>query len=199
MRGLRVFGLAAVIGVLLVMSTAPAYGAQFRSLFIAIVNNNMGTVKSLTPSGSLINAIDISSGATPLTWACMRNINPQIAAWLVSQGADVERMDGEGATPLTTAADYGNAGAVKLLLKMGANPDRPNDRGVPPLVLASGQRGNLEAVKALVESGVKVNGLIGSWAVEYATVHNKPEIVEYLTGLGAAPKYFKTVQRLFSK
>ncbi len=183
----------------LVLVAVPAEAARFQELFTAISANNLAAVKGLTPSGGAINGIDVSSGATPLTWASMRNVDPGIAKWLISKGADVNRKDGEGETPLTTAADYGNIGVVKFLLANGADPHTTNRVGTPPIVLASGQNGQLEIVKVILARGVNIKGKIGTQAMEYAHAFKKQDIARFLKSKGAKPSYFKALKRLLNQ
>ena len=51
---------------------------------------------------------------------------------LVSQGADVNARDEDGATPLALAADHSNVAVAQLLLNKGADPDLTNGIGIGP-------------------------------------------------------------------
>ena len=184
-------------GIIVLLSPAVAPAGQFYHLYTAIARNDLAAVKRLTPNSGSINSIDRSSGATPLTWASMRGIKPEIAAWLISKGADLEKRDGEGETPLTTAALYGNHQVVRLLLAKGANPHTPNDRGTPPIILACGQHGHLEAVKLLAAGEVGIQGKLGIEAIETARAFHKTEIVQYLREKGIRPSYFKALKKFY--
>ncbi|MEW6263396.1 MAG: ankyrin repeat domain-containing protein [Thermodesulfobacteriota bacterium] len=174
-----------------------AEAANFIKLFTAIANNDLEEVRALAPQGPSINAVDRASGATPLTWACMKGIKPAIAAHLISLGADIEQMDGEGNTPLGTAATYGNAAAARLLLEKGANPNAPDGRKNLPIILASGHSGHLEIVQTLTAKGAKIEDQIGKTAVQTALDCNKPEIVRFLVEKGARIGYFQVLKRLW--
>lgn len=176
--------------------SAPAGAANFTSLFTAIALNDVESVKAMAPQGSVINSVDRSSGATPLTWASQRGIGPSIAAYLISIGAEIELRDAEGRTPLTTAIIYGNVGVARLLLDRGANPNSLDGRKGKPLVLACANGGNAEIVKALLSKGAKVDGPDGQAAVETAVECQKPEIVKLLVEKGARPRYFGALNRL---
>ncbi len=58
-----------------------------------------------------------------------------VAAVLLSHGADVNARDGEGKTPLHFAAQQGRIQAVEWLLKNGAAVNAKDDKGVTPLSL----------------------------------------------------------------
>jgi ankyrin repeat protein len=171
--------------------------ARFLDLFTAISRNNLSQVQALTPGRHAINSVDGASGATPLTWACMRNVKPQIAAWLIQRGADIEFRDGEGETPLTTACDYGNVPVALMLIQKGADITATNRIGHPPLVPACGQNGQLDIVKALVQRGADIRGYHGSLAYESAMNYGHLEIARYLRAAGAKPSYFMTARRMF--
>jgi hypothetical protein len=61
---------------------------------------------------------------------------PQISKFLVTRGADVNILDGEGNTPLVVAAMRLNYDAVSFLLKNGANPNIKSPSGYTPYQLA---------------------------------------------------------------
>jgi hypothetical protein len=191
---IRLFITAALV-LPLAAGTAQA-ASRYVALYNAVAKNDMPRVKGLTPRGDALNAVDPKTGATPLTWASMSNVDPAIAQWFIEKGADVDRMDGEGETPLTTAANYGNAPVAILLLEHGASPNKTNDRGDHPLVLASGQRGSLAIVKALNRHGASIDSKAGALALETALAFKNFEIAQFLEKNGARPSYFQAVKRL---
>jgi ankyrin repeat protein len=180
-------------------STAAAEASGFMALYQAILNNDLAAVRSMTPRPGRIDSVDRSTGATPLTWASMKGISPSIADWLISRGADIDGLDGEGNTPLITAAYYGNVGVAKLLLARGADPNRTDKDGRHPLVVAAGHRGHIGIVQALVEAGVDVQGPIGTEAMERAAGCGKEEIANFLRSAGARPSYLRAVKRLYGQ
>ncbi|WP_432172048.1 ankyrin repeat domain-containing protein [Streptomyces sp. 1222.5] len=74
---------------------------------------------------------------------------------LLRSGADPERADRDGATPLYLASVNGEAGIVRLLLAAGACPDTesggPGTDGTP--LCAAACWGHTETVRALLEHG----------------------------------------------
>ena len=71
---------------------------------------------------------------------------------LLKAGANVSLANNYGATPMSLAAEVGNAEIIKLLLEAGANADSPNPDGQTAL-LAVARTGNVEAAELLVEHG----------------------------------------------
>ena len=75
----------------------------------------------------------------------------------VRGNANLSRMRGPGgATPLMTAALYGDAALVRELLDAGADPNIANDAGATALMWAVD---DLEKTRALVEHGADVNAI----------------------------------------
>jgi ankyrin repeat protein len=190
-----------IIALILIVlsSTAAAKAAGFMGLYQAILRNDLASVQGMTPGPRSIDSVDHSTGATPLTWASMKGISPSIADWLISRGADINGLDGEGNTPLITAACYGNVGVAKLLLARGADPNRTDKDGRHPLVVAAGHRGHIGIVQALVEAGVDVMGPVGTEAMERASGCGKEEIANFLRSAGARPSYLRAVKRLYGQ
>ena len=80
-------------------------------------------------------------------------------AFLLSKGADVNKLDAQGYSPLLTAVRNRNSELAKLLLESGADPSLPDSDGATPLVHAL-NRNHVPSIKLLAERGVdleKVN------------------------------------------
>jgi ankyrin repeat protein len=61
-----------------------------------------------------------------------------MAKFLISKGADVNHVDGNGMTPLLYAAsiDFGSSAMIDMLLKAGARTDMKTKEGKTALELA---------------------------------------------------------------
>lgn len=107
-------------------------------------------------------------------------------ALLTLTGCGMPKAD----TPLTLAADSGDAAEVRALLASGADPDGPDSFGLTPLVRAS-RRGHVEVVKALLAGGAHADltDRIPSregWTPLMNAVHkNQLEVVKALIAAGA--------------
>ncbi len=93
-------------------------------------------------------------GRTPLHEA-MRCGSERPAEALIAAGADLHAKDSHGDTPLHLAG-YAHArtapALIRVLLAAGANPDLPDDEGLPAWFRVSSE----EALRAYVDAGVDV-------------------------------------------
>ncbi len=77
--------------------------------------------------------------------------------WLVKdKGADVNKPDSNGYTPLTNAARQRQDQTVKLLIDLGADPNRADGNGMTPLITAA-MRDAVPTIKVLLAAGAKVD------------------------------------------
>lgn len=83
-------------------------------------NGNEAMALKLIGLGCDINALEITTGRTPLLSACYSGYQPIIAS-LVQAGADVEVVDLYGMTPLISVASKGFLESTKLLIDAGAS------------------------------------------------------------------------------
>jgi ankyrin repeat protein len=92
--------------------------------------------------------------STPLHKACAGSKAGHLAAvkFLLDGEADVHSLNKWRETPLLTAANHGQAGAVEALLKAGADPCKCTDTGWSPLSIAA-YKGHDDVVRLLLEEG----------------------------------------------
>ena len=100
---------------------------------------------------------------------------PDVIRLLVQNGADPERLDANGLTPLGEAALYGHADAVRVLLELGAKPNTPNTGGLTALHMTA-MYGHSEAAAVLLSRGADVNARNehGLTPLDYALQEYKP-------------------------
>ena len=129
-------------------------------LFIAVEDNDIGTIKRLLVSRMLDMDCVIKSH-TPLQGAAIRG-NTNLVKLLLDNGADPNKTahwgHSHGLTALHWAVDHKDV--VKLLLNRGAAPNQVNEFGETPLHWAA-KRGNKEVVELLLKGGAepgKTNG-----------------------------------------
>lgn len=88
----------------------------------------------------------------------MTPLPQEFALWLVKQGADVNKKDYYGKTPIFQHASAYN-GDVRLLISLGADIKATTGDDTTPLHLAA-LYGRVDAVQELIENGAEVNAKI---------------------------------------
>ena len=117
--------------------------------------------------------------------ACEKN-DAKTVALLITAGADVNKDDEDGETPLVVASRLGHTETVKLLIEKGADVNKADEDGSTPLHLAV-YPGRTEIVKLLIAAGADVNKAAwnGSTPLLVASYNGHTEIVELLKQAGA--------------
>jgi len=94
------------------------------------------------------------------------------------------QKDGNGATPLSKAAESGTAHAVEILIEW-CDVDAPDAAGNTALFSAAYQ-GNLDSVRLLAKAGDPLaTNVAGQTAANYAVAMDHVEIVDFLVNRGA--------------
>ena len=93
--------------------------------------------------------------ATALTAAAEKGHLP-VVRFLVEQGADMEKTDRNGNSPLMYATMVGHVEMVRYLLEQGANRDKANSEGYTSLHVAA-SCSHLEIAKLLKVYGADLN------------------------------------------
>lgn len=99
----------------------------------------------------------LAEGADPqqeLSNALIGN-DPERIKYLVSKGADVNKPDLQGWTPLTSAARQRHDKAIALLIDLGADPDKPDANGITPLAAAL-SRDHVPSIEVLIARGADI-------------------------------------------
>ncbi|KAL3921142.1 MAG: hypothetical protein SGILL_002904 [Bacillariaceae sp.] len=111
-------------------------------------------VALLLNAGAPVNCRVTEDSSTPLHKACAGSKTGHLNAvkLLLGGRADVHALNKWRETPLLTAANHGQAGAVEALLKAGADPCKCTDTGWSPLSIAA-YKGHDDVVKLLLEEG----------------------------------------------
>jgi ankyrin repeat protein len=95
------------------------------ALMLAAIKGKLDWVKALVKKGAPVN----SAGWSPLHYACSGPDNG-VAAWLLSQGADINARSPNGSTPLMMSSRYGAIDLPATLLKAGADVNVRNEQGL---------------------------------------------------------------------
>jgi ankyrin repeat protein len=108
------------------------YQSEYTSLlFEAVRSNDIQGIKSLIEKGANINAQEISNGYTPIMYAIKYNRLKALRS-LIIHGADLQKVNLEGQTPLHIAINNGNAQAIEILMTGGADPTIKDKKGNRP-------------------------------------------------------------------
>jgi cytohesin len=112
---------------------------------------------------------------------------------LIEAGADVNKANDKGATPLFVAAHNGHVAEVRVLIVAGADVNKATDDGVMPLCMAA-QFGHEVVVRALIKAGADVNAagnngatplLVSTTPAFNIAQGNHAAVVKMLKGAGA--------------
>ena len=122
----------------------------YRPMMNAAVYGNFSAVRALLKAGAEPEYEDPENAWSPLAGAASYGYNKCVEALLEDKRTNLERLS-LNMTALFKAVDRGHHETCRLLLNKGANPDN-EDNGEPILVHAV-TKGDLEAVKLLVEQG----------------------------------------------
>jgi quinoprotein dehydrogenase-associated probable ABC transporter substrate-binding protein len=167
-----------------VEGTLPAHGSYNKVLQTATLapppaSEEAATLKSLEAR--------LAAGADPnveLSEAIIAE-DPARVKLLVSHGADVNKRDNQGYTPLTSAARQRNSALVKLLLDLKANPNLRDGNDMAPLLEAV-MRDDVPSIKLLLAHGAdkNVRGPEGIDALGLAIEERKYEAAKDLINAG---------------
>lgn len=144
-------------------------------------------VALLLSAGAPVNCPVTEDSSTPLHKACAGSKPGHIAAvkLLLDGGADVHALNKWRETPLLTAANHGQAGAVEALLAADADPCKCTDTGWSPLSIAA-YKGHDEVVRLLLEDGAPTEEDDPTLsALLQAATKGLPDTVELLLRHGA--------------
>lgn len=126
-------------------------------MLFAIIAQDTRVLDALIEIGMDVNAPN-EGGFTPLMFAAAYG-SPQIARYLINQGADIDAqayvMD---LNPLHMAAlKNPDPAMIEVLLDAGLSIESPVLNGYTPLLLAASDNRNLEVVEALIDLGADIS------------------------------------------
>jgi len=116
---------------------------NFGIQIIQVANNN---------SQIVLNLLDKETYSDSLFIAC-ENEYLEIVKLLIENGADINKSDNYGQTPLFIACQNGYLEIVKLLIENGADINKSNNNGKTPLFIAREYQ-RFEITAVLIENGV---------------------------------------------
>jgi ankyrin repeat protein len=141
----------------------------------------------LLQKGAPVNCPVTEDASTPLHKACAGTKPGHLACvkLLLAANADVHALNKWRETPLLTAANHGNAGAVEALIAHDADPCKCTDTGWSPLSIAA-YKGHDDVVRLLLEEGAPTEEDDPTLsALLQAATKGLPDTVELLLRYGA--------------
>ena len=130
-------------------------GSTLTALLAAAKNGHTDICGLLLAHGGNVNEVEAGSKLTALHYAADKG-NKVLVEALLSWGAEVERQDLEGRTPLYGACEEGHLACVIELLKAGASFSLPTNDGSLPIHIAA-QNNKIEVVGTLLQLGCTPN------------------------------------------
>jgi len=125
------------------------------SVHAAAQNNQLSLLRSLvSEDATSVNAVDADS-RTPLHWAASGG-HLDVVAYLLANGAQVDKTDDNGWTPLHIAVSSGHEEVVRELVGAGADVNGKNDKGITPLHYAA-SKSRVEIGRFLISRGSDIN------------------------------------------
>ena len=167
--------------------------ASQESMIEAIKHGNASDIATHIQNDLNLEERD-SDGNTPLHWACLSS-DLELAAQLLSRGADVNALNDSGATPLIYAT--GSLPLVRLLIEHGANINHLTELKSTPLLTASRRPKNFEVVQFLIENGAdpKLKDGAKNSALDIASVVGDIATVDLLLEQGLSPSSLRLPAR----
>lgn len=157
-------------------------------LFIVAQRNRPDIVKFLLETGADVNSEEKKSRKTPLHAAACKG-NTEVCELLLEKGAEINRKDYGGDTPLSLALDDNRHEAALFLLDKGADGNTVNLNRWTPLHLAIYGR-DQDIASRLINLGVDINPANdqGWTPLCLALRYGQPDIARLLIEKGAALK-----------
>ena len=170
---------------------APAYANRLAELvdFPLHFAANIGDLEQVEAELQADAEVDRPEGkkqSTALMFASERGFL-EIARYLVGRGADVNRRNRFGFTPLHAAANGSHVEVAGFLLENGAEVDAADENGRTPLYFAA-EKDSLALARLLTEQGADLNAQDRKhWTPLYAAAERgSVEVARHLIEKGAA-------------
>lgn len=96
---------------------------------------------------------------------CYSEPKVELVKFYIDNGVDVNAQDIYGMTPLHYALRGKNIDAAIALLKAGANPNLPNERGITPLSYINGFPERLDLLQLMLDNGGDVDFFTGQHGI----------------------------------
>ena len=148
------------------------------------MTRNLGTLLGLFLLGAPLPCL--ADKGDDLLDAVIGNDNPK-AVELVHQGADVNKTQPNGWTPLLFALYNRNSELSQLLIEKGADVNAREWRTGNTALMLAASWGNVPLVQLLIQKGAQINAQqrAGNTALSYAVSYQHDDVVQLLKKAGA--------------
>jgi ankyrin repeat protein len=167
---------------------APLTQDRIDRFFLAAKSGDLGQVQAmLADRPDLVNAHESVYGLTALHGAVYSN-RIDLAALLITHGADVNARSNSGNPPLIEAAARNYTDLAAFLIQNGADVNAQNAKGDVPLHWAA-HAGSLETARVLLQHGANPNvrNQDGNTPLSIAVVKKRQPMIDLLKKAGAKP------------
>ena len=144
---MRVFVLALMV---LSMAGCPISGDTYSALFDRVNAGDVDAVRKIIDAHPNVKDEYLNDGWTALTISA-RNGNADVTTMLIEQGADVNRLEGGGNSPLFWAVYYEHIDVVNILLRAGAEVHKKCGECEDPVSVGR-RNGNEKILRLLLEA-----------------------------------------------
>lgn len=160
-----------------------------QSLNAAIQSGNPAAVKLILGYGKKLGFSNDKNKETYLHQAATFD-NAESIPLLLEKGLDINAVTSNGKTPLYYAVKSGSLNSAIQLLELGADPDIGPENGLSPIWMAT-YVGNRDEINALIKAGAScsMDPELAEIMVEYATIHDIPEIIAIALNECLSPDY----------
>ncbi|KAJ1473809.1 ankyrin repeat-containing domain protein, partial [Baffinella frigidus] len=130
----------------------------------------------------------------PLDWKRCKATRTEVVERLLAEGADIQRTDNLGLSPLHLAAWGGHGATLQLLLNKGAHVHARSKNKRTPLHNAAAADGSGDVVQFLLDKGADANAKDGNGEVPIcrAATEGNHAAVQILLDNGADPNIVHT-------
>lgn len=154
------------------------------ALELAIRNGDPDVVRWLLDAGADLNSVQTDGGSL---FAINGGDTVEMVGMLVAHGADVNRTDSRGKTPLIRFASNDGSDLLQAFIDRGARMNAQDHFGNSPLIEAAAT-GNLDAMGTLLRAGADVNlrNASGLDAFQLASSNGYRAAADLLVAAGAS-------------
>ncbi len=132
-----------------------------------------------------MNGTADGEGNSPLHIAVITGASTEAIALVIASGADLDKRNLQGETPMHLSVSCGYPEAARLLTQSGADPFINNNRGKSPLVLAYAE--GIDFTGYIInEQNLQGSDTDGNTPLHLAALWDYPEAVSFLIDHGAA-------------